>query len=120
MGWGGRGGGKGAGAAGQAGARGVRRAGAARGRGGLRGQDLEGLGIPSLQEYKEAYCRRVGRETIENWNFYLAYNMFRSAGIAQGIAGRVRDGTAASAYAEEVGAAVPRTAEAAWAWAQRV
>jgi aminoglycoside phosphotransferase (APT) family kinase protein len=81
--------------------------------------DLADLGIPSLDEYVAAYCRRTGRERIENWNFYLAYNLFRGAGIAQGIAGRVRDGTAASAWAAEVGASVRPSAEAAWAIAQQ-
>ena len=80
--------------------------------------DLPGLGIPTLDEYVAAYCRRTGRERIENWNFYLAYNLFRGAGIAQGIAGRVRDGTAASAWAVEVSSSVRPTAEAAWAVAQ--
>ena len=48
--------------------------------------------------------------------FYQAYNLFRSAGSAQGIAGRVRDGTAASTWAEEVAASVPPTAERAWSY----
>lgn len=87
--------------------------------GGLKGRDLEAIGIPTLERYREAYCRRTGRDGIEHWNFYLAYNLFRSAGIAQGIAGRVRDGTAASAHAKEVGESVPRTAGLAWDVAQR-
>jgi aminoglycoside phosphotransferase (APT) family kinase protein len=80
--------------------------------------DLERLGIPALDQYLAAYCRRTGRERIEHWNFYLAYNLFRGAGIAQGIAGRVRDGTAASAWASEVSASVRPTAEADWAVAR--
>ena len=79
------------------------------------GVDLEELGIPTLDAYRDAYCRRTGREKIEHWNFYIAYNLFRSAGIAQGIVGRVRDGTAASAWATEMAAAIRPTAEAAWA-----
>ncbi len=86
---------------------------------GLKGLDLGALGIPTLEQYRDAYCRRTGRDGIDNWNFYLAYNLFRSAGIAQGIAGRVRDGTAASAHAREVAASVPRTAGLAWQAAQR-
>jgi aminoglycoside phosphotransferase (APT) family kinase protein len=81
----------------------------------LAGLDLERHGIPALDDYVAAYCRRTGRERIDNWSFYLAYNLFRGAGIAQGIAGRVRDGTAASAWASEVAASVRPTAEAAWA-----
>ena len=88
-------------------------------KGGLKGRDLEALGIPTLVRYRDAYCRRTGRDAIAHWNFYLAYNLFRSAGIAQGIAGRVRDGTAASTHAKEVGEGVPRTAGLAWEVAQR-
>jgi aminoglycoside phosphotransferase (APT) family kinase protein len=80
--------------------------------------DLAALGIPSLDEYVSEYCRRTGRQRIDHWNWYLAYNLFRGAGIAQGIAGRVRDGTAASAWATEVSSSVRPTAEAAWALAQ--
>jgi aminoglycoside phosphotransferase (APT) family kinase protein len=86
---------------------------------GSQGVDLASQpGIPSVEEYVAAYCRRAGRERIDNWNFYLAYNLFRGAGIAQGIAGRVRDGTAASSWASEVAASVRPSAEAAWAIAQ--
>ena len=88
-------------------------------KGGLKGRDLEALGLPTLEQYRDAYCRRTGRDGIPHWNFYLAYNLFRSAGIAQGIAGRVRDGTAASSHAKEVGESVPRTAGLAWEVAQR-
>ncbi len=63
--------------------------------------DLKALGIPSAEDYIAAYCRRTGRERIENVDFYFAYNFFRLAGILQGIVGRVRDGTAASEHAEE-------------------
>ena len=77
--------------------------------------DLPALGIPTLDEYTAAYCEQVGRDRIDHWNFYLAYNLFRGAGIAQGIAGRVRDGTAASSWASEVAASVRPTADAAWA-----
>ena len=38
---------------------------------------------------------------MADWNFYLAYNLFRLAGILQGIAKRVEDGTAASAQARQ-------------------
>ena len=90
-----------------------------RDRGGLKGHDLEALGIPTLDQYKQMYCRRTGRSGIPHWNFYIAYNLFRSAGIAQGIAGRVRDGTAASDYAREIAASVPGTAKMAWDFARR-
>jgi aminoglycoside phosphotransferase (APT) family kinase protein len=84
--------------------------------GGMRGLDLEALGIPSETDYVAAYCGRVGRGPIDpdHWDFYIAYNMFRAAGIAQGIMGRVVDGTAASDHAREVGRWARRMAELGW------
>jgi len=84
--------------------------------GGMSGLDLEALGIPFEAEHLAAYCRRVGRGPIDpdHWDFYIAYNMFRAAGIAQGIMGRVVDGTAASEHAAEVGRWARRMAELGW------
>ena len=84
--------------------------------GGMGGLDLEALGIPAEAEHLAAYCRRVGRGPIDpdHWDFYIAYNMFRAAGIAQGIMGRVVDGTAASEHAAEVGRWARRMAELGW------
>ncbi len=74
---------------------------------GFVGKDLQALGIPDEEAYVAAYCERTGRaEGIPNRNFYAAFNFFRLAAILQGIAGRVRDGTAASAHAKQAAAAV--------------
>ena len=81
---------------------------------GLGGIDLASLGIPTEAEYVAAYCRRTGRQAIPHWDFYMAYNMFRLAGIAQGIMGRVKDGTAASQHAVEAGKKARPMAEAGW------
>ena len=81
----------------------------------LRGVDLEALGIPSEEEYVEAYCQRTGRDGIDNWDYYLAFNMFKLAAILQGIAKRVLDGTAASGHAEAAGAGAINMAKVAWA-----
>ncbi len=81
----------------------------------LRNADLKALGIPSEEEYVEAYCRRTGRNGIDNWDYYIAFNMFRLAGILQGIARRVLDGTAASKHAEAAGAGALNMAKLAWA-----
>jgi aminoglycoside phosphotransferase (APT) family kinase protein len=68
------------------------------------------------------YCERTGRSNpdalMADWNFYLAYNLFRLASITQGIAKRVVDGTAASAQARATGAATPTLAQMAWKFAQ--
>lgn len=70
----------------------------------LMNQDLKALGIPSEEEFVEAYCKRTGRDGIPDWDYYLAFNIFRLAGILQGIAKRVLDGTASSQHAAEAGA----------------
>ncbi|MGV0035884.1 MAG: phosphotransferase [Candidatus Azotimanducaceae bacterium WSBS_2022_MAG_OTU7] len=81
----------------------------------LNGVDLKALGIPSEAEYIETYCRRTGRSGIDNWDYYLAFNMFRLAAILQGIAKRVLDGTAASRSAEEAGSGAYDLSKLAWA-----
>jgi aminoglycoside phosphotransferase (APT) family kinase protein len=83
---------------------------------GLAGFDLAALGIPTEEAYVAAYCRRTGRGPIppERFAFYLAYNMFRLAGILQGVMARALQGNAASAKALEAGRRARPLAEAAW------
>jgi aminoglycoside phosphotransferase (APT) family kinase protein len=90
---------------------------------GIGGLDLAALGIPPEAEYVRRYCERTGLTTPEalraDWDFYLAYNMFRIAAILQGIAKRVEAGTASSAQAVASGAGARPMAELAWKFAQR-
>ena len=87
---------------------------------GLRGKDLAALGIPTEEEYVASYCEKTGRHGgIANRDFYSAYNLFRIAAILQGIAGRVRDGTAASVHAERSARAVEPLATLGWEYAQK-
>jgi aminoglycoside phosphotransferase (APT) family kinase protein len=71
---------------------------------GLAGLDLKSLNIPTEEEYIAAYCRRTGIKEIKNWNYYMAFNLFRVSAIVFGIMGRVKDGTAASQQARETSA----------------
>jgi len=89
---------------------------------GIVGHDLAALGIPREKEYVEEYCRRVGRSPVDpnDWDFYLAYNMFRAAGILQGIMKRVVDGTAASQHAVEAGRAARTLADLGWKRVQTI
>jgi len=95
---------------------------------GIGGLDLAALGIPDEREYIRRYCERTQRTEAGNapdalvtdWNFYLAYNLFRMAGILQGIAKRVVDGTAASAQARQAGAGARPLAEMGWTLAQKM
>ena len=81
---------------------------------GILGANLKELNIPAEDEYAELYYKKTGRNKIENWDFFMAYNIFRLAGIAQGIAGRVRDGTAASSQAKNYGEFVPILGKLGW------
>ena len=61
---------------------------------------------------------RTGLDPRPYLNVYLAYNFFRIAAILQGIAGRVRDGTATSEHAAAKGQMVQPLAETAWRFAR--
>ena len=86
---------------------------------GLGGLDLSSLGIPALGEIVERYSERSGVPVAANLEWYFAYNLFRLAGIIQGIKKRVIDGTASHANAREIAARVPTLAAAAWDFARK-
>ena len=89
---------------------------------GMSGEDLGALGIPTEAQYVAAYCRRTGRDQVprEQWEFFLAFNMFRLSAILQGVLARALQGNAASAEALDAGARARPLAEAAWAQVQRI
>jgi aminoglycoside phosphotransferase (APT) family kinase protein len=95
---------------------------------GIAGLDHAALGIPDEADYIQLYCQRrslAGGTALQadvlqaDWNFYLAYNLFRLASILQGIAKRVLDGTASSAQAQSSGASAATLAKLAWGYAQK-
>ena len=88
------------------------------GTGSLVGFDLKALGIPSLADYVEMYRARTGFDPRPHLATYLAYNFFRIAAILQGIAGRVRDGTATNEHVAAKGQMVRPLAETAWRFAR--
>ncbi len=87
---------------------------------GLAGVDLQALGIPDRDAYIRKYCQRTGRDGIANFDYYIAYNLFRMAGILQGIMKRVVDGTAASEQALAMGRAARPLAELGWRMVERM
>jgi aminoglycoside phosphotransferase (APT) family kinase protein len=89
------------------------------GRAGLGGLDVAPLGIPTVEEVVKLYCEQTGRSGIDQLDWYFAYNAFRLACILQGIAGRVRDGTAASAHATEMVKRIGPLSDAAYMYAER-
>jgi aminoglycoside phosphotransferase (APT) family kinase protein len=90
---------------------------------GIGGVDLASLGIPSESEHIHRYCDRTGlanpADLKVDWNFYLAYNLFRMAAILQGIAKRLEAGIAASENAKASAAGARPLAALAWKFAQQ-
>ena len=75
---------------------------------GLAGVNRNQLGIPSEEEYVNAYCERRKIRGIKNWPFYVAFSFFRLAAILQGVYKRSLDGNASNPEkAKTYGAAVP-------------
>jgi aminoglycoside phosphotransferase (APT) family kinase protein len=87
--------------------------------GGVEGTDLTVLGIPSEGDYVAAYCRRIGRPAVVDWDFYVAFALFRLGAIAQGIMGRVVAGTANDPNARLRGERARPLANAGWAVVER-
>jgi aminoglycoside phosphotransferase (APT) family kinase protein len=86
---------------------------------GLAGADLAKLGIPTEDELVADYCRFAKRGPIENWHFYVTYNMFRSAAIIQGVYKRGVDGNASSTMALGYKDACRMRAQRGWVLAQK-
>jgi aminoglycoside phosphotransferase (APT) family kinase protein len=88
---------------------------------GIGGLDIAALGIPGEADYVRRYCERTGMAvpSAAEWNFYLAYNLFRIAAILQGIAKRAEQGLASSDEAKAQGARVQPLAQLAWQFAQK-
>jgi len=82
--------------------------------GSLGGISFPSKNIPSEQEYTEWYCAATGRDTIENLSFYLAFALFRLAGIFHGIKARQARGMASSANAQLMIENLPTVSKLAW------
>jgi aminoglycoside phosphotransferase (APT) family kinase protein len=80
--------------------------------GGLRGLDLDALGIPAEAEHLARYYERSGRADRAQ-PFHFAFALFRFAVIFEGIAARARAGNAAAANAHESGRLGPAFARRA-------
>lgn len=89
---------------------------------GMAGNDLAQLGIPSESAYVARYCERAGRARIDpaDWEFCVAFSMFRLAAILQGIARRAQLGNSADRNAAEVGARARTIADVAWRQVERI
>ena len=87
---------------------------------GIKGYDLDQLGIPREEAYLAAYCRRTGRSSVTDWDYYLAFNMFRMAAILQGILARAMQGNATSPEALATGKRARPMADAGWRQVEQI
>ncbi|XP_076106919.1 acyl-CoA dehydrogenase family member 10-like isoform X2 [Mytilus galloprovincialis] len=66
--------------------------------------DLKELGIPSVEEVVAEYCQKIGIAPIHNWDWYVAFGLFRMAAIIQGVYKRSLQGQGSSPTANLLGA----------------
>ncbi len=86
---------------------------------GLAGLDLVALGIPTESALVDRYCAAAGRaHPGADWPFYLAFSLFRSASIGQGVYDRARRGNAADKRAHLYQDMMRGCAQLAWQIAQ--
>lgn len=76
--------------------------------------DTREIGIPTEAEFVKRYSELTGQGAIENWPFYIAYTMFRSAAIVQGVYRRGLDGNASSDAAKQFAGYAQQRAR--WGW----
>lgn len=71
-------------------------------------------GIPTEKQFVAKYREYSGCGEIENWFFYVVYNLFRSAAISQGVYKRGLDGNASSETAISMKDICKNRARYAW------
>ena len=81
---------------------------------GFANADFGKLGLPTLEETVAAYCRRMGRDRIEHWNYYVAFSLFRLAAIAQGVYRRGLAGNSSNPDSVKMSRSPRERAEIAW------
>lgn len=86
---------------------------------GLSGLDLPSMGIPSDLDLMSEYCSSLGREKVEDWNFYLSFSFFRVAAILQGVYKRSLGGQASGQNAIEAGRLARKFSDFSWQFAEQ-
>ncbi|MGD9965967.1 MAG: phosphotransferase [Hyphomonadaceae bacterium] len=81
---------------------------------GFVGIDLADAGLPSEADYIGAYARRTGRDASAIWRFAMAFSLFRTAAIQQGVYARALQGNANASDAICFGESARRVASAGW------
>ncbi|MDE8345795.1 MAG: phosphotransferase family protein [Acidocella sp.] len=81
---------------------------------GYGGVDLAAHGLASEDEVLDLYCRVTGRGEIKDWRFFLAFSLFRSAAIVEGVYARALAGNAADERGIAMHEMTKITSECGW------
>lgn len=76
--------------------------------------DMHALGCPSVEEFVTEYCQKMGIAPIDNWDFYVAFGMFRFVAILQGVYKRAISGQKSNPKSEMAGEFAIKVADDAW------
>jgi aminoglycoside phosphotransferase (APT) family kinase protein len=85
---------------------------------GYGGMDFAAHGLATEDEVLDLYCRATGRSGIPDWKFFLAFSMFRSAAIVEGVYARALAGNAADARGIKMHEMTKIASEQGWMIAQ--
>ncbi|MBO9468815.1 phosphotransferase family protein [Endozoicomonas sp. G2_2] len=85
---------------------------------GIEGLDLAAHGIPGESSQLARYCEQRGIGDIDDWPVFVAFSLFRTAAILQGVYARALQGNASNSDALDVGRRAGLIAERGWAVAR--
>ena len=81
---------------------------------GLRGADVQSLGIPTQEALLQEYAASAGLDDVADIDYYIAFSMFRLAAILAGVLKRGVSGNAADPRAVERGQTFKQVASTGW------
>lgn len=86
----------------------------------LRGiRDSDDGQLPSEQEFRAAYLTASGQASLDGFEYFVAFSLFRQAAILAGVYRRAVEGIAADARGLEAGDRFQATASIGWQTAQK-
>uniref|UniRef100_H2Z029 Aminoglycoside phosphotransferase domain-containing protein n=1 Tax=Ciona savignyi TaxID=51511 RepID=H2Z029_CIOSA len=86
---------------------------------GLKGVNMNELGIPTHEKILEMYCEKMNLHQIDNFDFYMAFSFFRVASILQGVFKRSTQGQASSDKASATGKLAEHMSDIGWSFASK-
>ncbi|XP_060076036.1 acyl-CoA dehydrogenase family member 10-like isoform X2 [Ylistrum balloti] len=76
--------------------------------------NMEEIGCHTVEEFIAEYCQKMGIPPIDNWDFYVAFGLFRFIAIIQGVYKRAISGQKSHPKSELAGMFAVKIADDAW------